>query len=137
MTDVHDKKTRSFNMSRIRSKDTKPEMIVRKFLFAQGFRFRLHDKKLPGKPDLVFPKLKTVLFIHGCFWHGHKNCRYASVPKTRTAWWLHKIEGNKRNDAAACRKLKKDGWKVLTVWECKLKKGLAPGTLLKIAKVIA
>jgi DNA mismatch endonuclease (patch repair protein) len=86
MADVHDKATRSYNMSRIRAKNTKPELLVRKFLHAQGFRFRLHDKKLPGKPDIVLPKHKTVIFIHGCFWHGHKGCKYYVVPKTRTDW---------------------------------------------------
>lgn len=90
MTDVHDKKTRSYNMSKIRGKDTKPEIIVRKFLFGNGFRYKLHDKMLPGKPDLVFPKYKTVVFIHGCFWHGHDGCKYFVVPKTRRKWWLDK-----------------------------------------------
>lgn len=91
MTDVHDKQTRSFNMSRIKGKDTKPEMLVRKFLFGKGWRYHLHDKKLSGKPDLVFPKLKTVIFVHGCYWHGHEGCRYFVIPKTRTDWWLDKI----------------------------------------------
>ncbi|QDK83947.1 DNA mismatch endonuclease Vsr [Spirosoma sp. KCTC 42546] len=85
-------------MSRVRSKDTKPELIVRKFLHAQGFRYRLHDKKLRGKPDLVLPKYKTVIFLHGCFFHGHEGCRFFIVPKTRTDWWLDKINGNKRRD---------------------------------------
>ena len=98
MTDVHDKETRSYNMSQIRSKDTKPELLVRKFLFANGLRFRLHDKKLPGKPDIVLLKLRTAVFVHGCFWHGHDNCKYFVVPKTRTEWWLAKIEHNKQKD---------------------------------------
>jgi DNA mismatch endonuclease (patch repair protein) len=88
MPDVHTPEQRSHNMSRIRSKDTKPEMLVRKFLFSLGFRYRLHTKKLPGKPDVVLPKYKTVIFIHGCFWHGHEGCRYFVIPKTRTDWWL-------------------------------------------------
>ena len=83
-------------MSRIRSKNTKPELIVRKFLFANGFRYRLHSKNLPGKPDIVLPKYKTVIFVHGCFWHGHENCKYFVVPKTRTEWWIKKIASNKR-----------------------------------------
>ena len=95
MADVHDKKTRSFNMSRIKGKDTKPEMVVRRFLFANGFRYCLHDKRFPGKPDIVLPKYKTVIFVHGCFWHGHEGCKYFVVPKTRTEWWLEKINSNR------------------------------------------
>lgn len=87
MADVHTAVVRTYNMSRIRSKNTKPEIIVRKALFASGFRFRLHEKKLPGKPDLVLRKYKAVIFIHGCFWHGHENCKYFRVPKTKTEWW--------------------------------------------------
>src|SRR5438874_10023151 len=121
MADVHDKKTRSYNMSRIRSKDTKPEMIVRRFLFSQGFRYTLHDKKLPGKPDIVLPKYKTVIFIHGCFWHGHKGCKYFVVPKTRTEWWLNKINSNIANDTKAGKTLKKQGWKIINLWECDLR----------------
>jgi DNA mismatch endonuclease, patch repair protein len=121
MADVHDKETRSFNMSRIRAKNTKPEIIVRKFLHSQGFRFSLHPKKLPGKPDIVLPKYKTVIFVHGCFWHGHKNCRYFIVPKTRTLWWINKINTNRLKDVKAIRELRKNGWKVLVVWECELK----------------
>src|ERR1017187_5005080 len=96
-------------------------MLVRKFLHAHGFRYRLHDKKLPGKPDIVLPKYKTVIFVHGCFWHGHSNRKYYVVPKTRTTWWLHKINANKANDAKAVSALKKQRWKIITVWECKLK----------------
>jgi DNA mismatch endonuclease (patch repair protein) len=121
MADVHDKKTRSYNMSRIRSKDTKPEMLVRKFLHANGFRFRLHDKKLPGKPDIVLPKYKTVIFVNGCFWHGHEGCKYFVVPKTRTGWWLEKIGRNKENDKKKAKALRKEGWKVVEIWECRLK----------------
>lgn len=98
MADVHDRKTRSYNMSRIKGKDTKPELLVRKFLFANGFRYRLHDKKLPGKPDIVLPKYKTVLLVHGFFWHGHKNCKYFVMPQTRTEWWVNKIDTNISND---------------------------------------
>jgi len=92
MADVHNKKTRSYNMSMIRSKDTKPEIKVRKFLFGNGFRCKLYDKTLPGKPDLVFPKYKTVIFIHGCFWHGHEDCKYFVVPKTRRNGGLRKFD---------------------------------------------
>lgn len=121
MADVHSKEVRSFNMSQIKGKDTKPEMLVRKFLFSNGIRYRLHDKKLAGKPDLVFPKYRKVLFIHGCFWHGHEGCKYFVVPKTRTEWWLNKINVNKKKDSESITALKEQGWKVLTVWECDLK----------------
>jgi DNA mismatch endonuclease, patch repair protein len=93
--DVHSTQTRSYNMSRIKGKNTKPKMLVRKFLFANGFRYRLYDTKLPGKPDIVLPKYKIVIFVNGCFWHGHEGCKYFVVPKTRTEWWLKKIKGNK------------------------------------------
>jgi DNA mismatch endonuclease, patch repair protein len=121
MADVHDKQTRSYNMSRIKGKDTKPEMLVRKFLHANGFRYRLHVKNLPGKPDIVLPKYKTVIFVHGCFWHRHDGCKYFVVPKTRTDWWLNKIEGNVENDRKAFKALKELDWKVIEVWECELK----------------
>ena len=122
MTDVHDKKTRSFNMSRIKAKDTKPELLVRKFLFSKGFRYRLHVKDLPGKPDIVLPKYKTVIFVHGCFFHGHKGCKYFTIPKTRTEWWLNKIKGNQKHDCETEVKLNVLGWKVIVIWECELKK---------------
>ncbi|HMS97645.1 MAG TPA: DNA mismatch endonuclease Vsr [Saprospiraceae bacterium] len=121
MTDVHDKATRSYNMSRIKSENTKPELLVRKFLFAKGFRYKLHDKKLSGKPDIVLPKLRTVIFVHGCFWHGHDNCKYFVVPKTRTDWWLQKIKGNKSKDEENLLNLKQKGWNVLSIFECELK----------------
>lgn len=136
MADVHSKETRSYNMSRIRSKDTKPEMLVRKFLFSKGFRYRLHDKKLPGKPDIVLPKYKTVIFIHGCFWHGHEGCRYYVVPKTRTEWWLHKITNNINKDSAAVMALETMGWKVITVWECDLKTALRDSTLMHLSSLL-
>lgn len=134
MTDVHDKITRSYNMSQIKGKDTKPEIMVRKYIFSKGFRYRLHDKRLPGKPDVVFPKLKVVVFIHGCFWHGHSNCRYFVLPKTRTEWWLKKIERNKQLDRENLLKLKADGWKVLTIFECKLKPNVRAKTLENLVK---
>lgn len=121
MADVHTKAQRSYNMSRIKGKDTKPEMLVRRFLHANGFRYKLHDKTLPGKPDIVLPKYKTVIFIHGCFWHGHANCKYFVVPKTRTEWWINKINGNKTNDAKALKALQKEGWKTIIIWSCQLK----------------
>lgn len=121
MADVHDKATRSYNMSRIRNKDTKPEVLVRKFLFANGFRYRLNDKKLPGKPDIVLPKYKTVIFVNGCFWHGHENCKYFKLPATRTEWWKEKIEGNIKNDIKKHALLTEAGYKVMVIWECEVK----------------
>ncbi|MEP7319705.1 MAG: DNA mismatch endonuclease Vsr, partial [Panacibacter sp.] len=134
MADVHSKEIRSYNMSRIKGKNTKPEMLVRTFLHAQGFRYKLHDKTLPGKPDLVLPKYKTVIFIHGCFWHGHAGCKYYVVPKTRTEWWLNKISYNIANDTKAVKALKKAGWKVITIWECNLKPARLEKTLISLLK---
>lgn len=133
---MHTKEQRSFNMSQIKAANTKPEMIVRKFLHARGFRYKLHDKSLPGKPDIVLPKYKTVIFIHGCFWHGHAHCRYYVIPKTRTAWWLAKIQRNIENDHKAVAALTENGWKVLTVWECELKKEKVEGALSTLSKTI-
>lgn len=121
MADVHEPAIRSFNMSRIRAKDTKPEILVRKFLHAQGFRYRIHNKKLPGKPDIVLSKYKTIIMVHGCFWHGHEGCKYYVVPKTRTEWWLTKVNTNKRHDVENESELRKLGWKVISIYECELK----------------
>jgi DNA mismatch endonuclease (patch repair protein) len=129
MADVHNKEQRSYNMSRIRSINTKPEMLVRKFLHANGFRYRLHDKKLPGKPDIVLPKHRTVIFVHGCFWHGHNDCKYYVIPKTRTEWWLNKINTNIANDVKAQKALKQGGWKIINIWECDLKPAKVGKTL--------
>lgn len=136
MMDVHDKKTRSYNMSQIRSKDTKPEIIVRKYLFSQGFRYRLHDKKLAGKPDLVLPKFRTVMFIHGCFWHGHKGCKYFVVPKTNTKWWLRKINRNRELDQKNTQELIRRGWQVVTIFECELKNGKLEKTMENTIRLI-
>ncbi len=100
-------------MSRIKGKNTKPEMLVRKFLHANGFRYRLHVKNLPGKPDIVLPKYKTVIFVHGCFWHEHEHCKYFVVPKTKTDWWLNKINSNIAKDVKAIQALKKEGWRII------------------------
>ena len=132
MADVHNKETRSYNMSRIKGKNTKPEIQVRKFLFAEGFRYRLHDKKLPGKPDIVLPKYKTVIFVHGCFWHGHEDCKYYNVPKTRTEWWKDKIERNKQLDKMNEDKLIEMGYTVINIWECVIKKK----SFIELLKVI-
>ena len=132
MADVHSKAVRSYNMSRIKGKDTKPEMLVRKFLFANGFRYRLHVKILPGKPDIVLPKYKTVIFIHGCFWHGHDGCKYFVVPKTRTEWWLEKIIGNISSDNRNIEALKVFGWSIIVIWECELKRTNRDYTFIKL-----
>jgi DNA mismatch endonuclease (patch repair protein) len=137
MADVHDPKTRSYNMSRIKGKDTRPEMIVRKFLFSKGFRYRLHDKKLPGKPDIVLPKYKTVIFINGCFWHGHEGCKYFVLPKTRAEWWLNKIIGNISNDNRNIDALKAEGWNVIIVWECELKQRKSEFSLNRLLENIS
>jgi len=108
-------------MARIRPKDSRPELFVRKLIFALGYRYRLHVKDLPGRPDLVFRKRRKVIFVHGCFWHGHRNCSRARLPKSRREFWVPKLEGNVRRDHRTERALRKDEWKVLTIWECQLK----------------
>lgn len=127
--DVHDKKTRSYNMSQIKSKNTKPEEMVCKYLFSRGFRYRKNDKRYPGKPDIVLPKYKTVIFVNGCFWHKHEGCRYFVVPKSNTEFWMNKINRNAERDAENMKKLTDMGWKVVTVWECDLKKEKKENTL--------
>jgi DNA mismatch endonuclease (patch repair protein) len=119
--DIWDKDKRSECMSKIRSKDTKPELALRKALFARGFRYRANDIKLPGKPDIVLRKYKTVIFLHGCFWHSHEGCKYASIPKTNTKFWVDKITSNAERDKANAEKLAALGWNVLTVWECEIR----------------
>lgn len=121
MADVHDKATRSFNMSQIKSKNTKPEMSVRRFLFSRGFRYKLHDKSLPGNPDIVLPRFRIVIFVHGCFWHGHKSCKYYVIPKTRKQWWSAKIQANSQRDAENFLKIRREGWRVITIFECELR----------------
>ena len=117
MTDIVDSKTRSRMMSGIGTANTKPEMIVRKLLFAQGFRYRLHRKDLPGKPDLVLPKYEVAVFVHGCFWHCHE-CHLFKWPKSNAAFWKKKILGNRERDARNVKELRSLGWHVMTVWEC-------------------
>lgn len=132
MTDVHSKEVRSFNMSQVKAKDTKPELIVRKFLFSKGLRYRLHDKKLPGKPDIILPKYKTIILVHGCFWHGHLNCKYAKTPETRKEFWIEKIKRNKERDKENVEQLLSKGWKVLIIYGCELKTLEKERTLLNI-----
>lgn len=129
MADVLSKEQRQRCMSRIKSKDSKPELMVRQFLFANGFRFRLHRKDLPGKPDLVLPKYKTAIFINGCFWHGHSDCKYASIPETNYEFWSSKISGNIERDRINTSKLKDLGWRVVEIWQCQLKPKTKEDTL--------
>ena len=136
MADVHSVEVRSYNMSRIKSKNTKPEILLRKLLFANGFRFRLHDKLLPGKPDIILKKYKTIIFVHGCFWHGHKDCKYFILPKTRSEWWSEKIGKNRVNDQKSKISLELTGWKVIEVFECELKKSNLESTLTSLITAI-
>lgn len=121
MADVLTAKQRRFCMSRIKSKDTKPEIMVRKFLFSHGFRYRVNRKDLPGRPDIVLPKYKTVIFINGCFWHGHPGCKYATMPETNKEFWTKKINSNMERDISNVNELIKSGWRVITIWQCQLK----------------
>jgi len=122
MADRLSRERRSWNMSRIRSKDTKPEILMRSLLHKAGYRFRLHRKDLPGNPDIVLPKYRTVIFVNGCFWHRHNGCPEASVPKTRAAFWEAKFRNTVERDRQNTKKLEALGWRVVTVWECELEK---------------
>lgn len=128
------KEHRSWNMSRIKSRDTKPELIVRSMLHRMGYRFRVHVRTLPGKPDIVLPKYRTVIFVHGCFWHRHKRCKYAYMPKTRQEFWRTKFAANQRHDANATIRLRHLRWRVLVIWECQLRSVLTLET--RLAKTI-
>lgn len=130
MADVVDKATRSRMMSGIQGKNTKPELLVRKYLHGRGLRFRLHAKNLPGKPDLVFPKYKAVVFVHGCFWHRHSGCKYATTPSSREHFWTNKLSENVARDAYQIAALGGLGWRVYIVWECELRDGFARLDLL-------
>ncbi len=136
MPDNHTREQRSYNMSRIRSKDTKPEEIVRKYLFSRGLRYRKNDRRYPGHPDIVLPKYRTVVFVHGCFWHRHPGCRYATTPATNTEFWQKKFERNVQRDAEEQKQLMEAGWKVLVVWECELKKDQRDTTLNNLYSAI-
>jgi len=121
MGDVHSKEVRSYNMSRIKGKNTKPEELVRKYLFAQGFRYRKNDSRLPGKPDIVLPKYRTIILVNGCFWHHHE-CLYFRWPESNADFWRQKINRNVERDQKNIRQLEQTGWHVIVVWECELKK---------------
>lgn len=122
MTDKLSKNQRSALMARVPGKDTKPEMIVRRLLHGAGYRYRLHVRSMPGTPDLVFRRRKKAIFVHGCFWHGHEGCKRGTIPKTREAFWREKLRRNKERDETAIATLLSDGWDVLVVWECALKR---------------
>ena len=127
--DNHSPEVRSYNMSQIRAKENKPEILVRKYLFSRGLRYRKNVKELPGKPDIVIPKYRSVIFVNGCFWHMHEGCPKFVWPKSNEEYWIKKLNGNKRRDKANYEKLRNMGWKVIIVWECELKE---EGTLEKI-----
>lgn len=129
MADNHTISVRSYNMSRIRSNDTNPEVFVRKRLFAAGFRYRKNDKRYPGKPDIVLPKYRTVIFVHGCFWHMHEGCPCFVMPKSHLEYWKPKLERNKQRDIKNQESLRLMGWNVIVVWECMLKKDLRENTI--------
>ena len=130
------KEKRSWNMSRIKGKDTKPEIIVRSVLHKNGFRFRLNRKDLPGKPDIVLPKYKSVILVHGCFWHRHPRCKFAYNPKSREKFWQKKFSDNVERDKAVKKELRKIGWKVIVVWECELKNIKKDKTINRILKAL-
>lgn len=125
MADIVDQATRSRMMAGIRGENTKPELVLRRALHGRGLRFRLHDKKLPGKPDIVLPKYRAVIFVHGCFWHRHEGCRFAATPSTRPEFWQAKFEANINRDRENIDHLTQSGWTSFVVWECELKSGLA------------
>lgn len=122
MTDIVDQQTRSRMMAGIRAKDTKPELALRRALHARGFRFRLHSRYVPGRPDLVLPKHRAVVFVHGCFWHRHEGCRYTTIPATRPEFWRAKFDANVARDSTVRKNLLNHRWRVATVWECALRK---------------
>ncbi len=133
MSDKLTPEKRSWNMSRIKGKDTKIEVEVRKYLFSKGYRFRKNDKRYPGKPDIVLPKYHVAIFVHGCFWHRHEGCKDATTPKTRTEFWLEKFDKNVKNDQIKQEKLRELGWKVIVIWECELKRSFQE-TMDKVEK---
>ena len=136
MPDTLTNEQRHHCMSNIHSKNTKPEILVRKELFKKGFRYRINVSKLPGKPDIVLPKYKTAIFINGCFWHGHEGCRHFIIPKTNTDYWMSKIRNNQHRDKESVLKLQQAGWKVLTIWECELTTTKFPEIIQTIETII-
>lgn len=136
MGDVMTPEQRHKCMARIRSKNTKPEIMVRKYLFARGFRYRKNVRRLPGTPDIVLRKYRTVIFVNGCFWHGHEGCRYSHLPKSNVEFWRNKIERNKKRDLRERVELRRMGWHVIQVWECQLKPKEREMTLRSIEQAL-
>ncbi len=136
MADVHSPEKRSYNMSRIRGKDTKPEETVRKYLFSHGFRYRKNVAALPGKPDIVLPKYRTCIFVNGCVWHMHEGCKYFVWPKNNAEFWRDKIDGNVERDRRQKSELEAQGWKVIVVWECELRNNRFEDTMTALEKAI-
>ena len=136
MSDNHTPEQRHRNMAAVHSTSTKPELNLRRALWRQGFRYRVNDKRLPGKPDVVLPKYHTVVFVHGCFWHGHKDCKYYTVPETNKEFWVAKVTRNQERDQEVWRKLEAKGWSVIIVWECQLKKAVLEDTVNRVAAEI-
>ena len=137
MADVHSPETRSFNMSQIKGKNTKPEELVRRYLFSHGFRYRKNVSTLPGKPDIVLPKYKTCIFVNGCFWHKHEGCRYFVWPKNNAEFWKKKITGNVERDLRQQNELRLLGWNVVVIWECELKKDRFNETMASVIQTIS
>ena len=136
MADVHSTEVRSYNMSRITSKNTRPELLVRKYLFSLGLRYRLHNKNMPGKPDLTLAKYKTVVFVNGCFWHGHKGCKHFTMPKSNIEYWKTKIERNIVRDQKNKSSLENAGWNVEIIWECELQPAKIQRTIARLLQRI-
>ena len=136
MPDRQTPEQRHRNMAAIRSRNTKPELALRYALWHNGFRYRVNDNRLPGKPDMVLPKFRTAIFVHGCFWHGHKDCQYFTVPKTNSEFWMAKVARNQERDQEVWRKLEAKGWSVIIVWECQLKKANLEETVARVASEI-
>ena len=129
MSDNHTPQQRHSNMAAIRAKNTKPEVLVRKYLWRHGFRYRLNHPRLPGKPDVVMRKYRTCIFINGCFWHGHEGCKYYTIPKTNTDFWVNKVKRNQERDHEVQHKLAEMGWHCISIWECELKPNKREATL--------
>lgn len=136
MADKHSKEMRSYNMSRIRSRNTTPEEIVRRHLFSQGFRFLKNDKRYAGRPDVVLPKYKTMIFVNGCFWHCHDGCKEFVIPKSNTDYWIPKLENNRKRDIENVQLLRQNGWNVIVVWECELKNKTRDERLIRLCEQI-
>ena len=136
MSDILNKEQRHKCMSNVRNKNTKPEIMVRKFLFSHGFRFRINKKELPGKPDIVLPKYKTIIFVNGCFWHGHENCKHATLPVTNHEFWETKISINKARDKEVRERLTNEGWRIIDIWQCQLKPKTKEQTLDNLISIL-